>query len=96
MHKYRFGDRKSLILVSLFMFISAAIGGISIYALSSITNYAVAGEISKLIEISQLLLLVIVFELIFNVTFPVKPPLGVADWNKVPVIGKLPSSFSIL
>lgn len=68
MHKYRFGDRKSLILVSLFMFISAAIGGISIYALSSITNYAVAGEISKLIEISQLLLLVIVFELIFNVT----------------------------
>ncbi|NLC54353.1 MAG: ABC transporter ATP-binding protein [Erysipelothrix sp.] len=68
MHKYRYGDKKALVLLSGFLLMSAAIGGISIYALSFITDYAVAGNVTKLVEISKILLIVIIFELIVNMT----------------------------
>ncbi len=66
MYKLRFGEKKSLAFLTLSIFIGAAISGISLYALSYITDYAVAGQVSKLIQISKILLIVIIFELAFN------------------------------
>lgn len=66
MHKYRYGDKLSLTFMSLSILVGAGISGLSIFALKYITDYAVAGEISKLIEISKILLIVIIFELVFN------------------------------
>ncbi len=66
MHKYRFGDKLSLIFMTLSMFIGAGVSGLSLFALSYITDYAVEGEVSKLLDISKILLVVILFELVFN------------------------------
>ena len=66
MHKYRYGHKKSLIILSISSLIAAILSGITLYALSFITDYAVEGEVGKLIEISKLLLIVLGFELIFN------------------------------
>ena len=66
MDKYRFGDKISLVFVSLTLLITAILGGVTLYALRFITDYAVAGEVDKLIEISKVLLIVLVFELVFN------------------------------
>ena len=66
MHKHRYGDKIALAFMSLSIFMAAGIGGISLYALSYITDYAVAGEVSKLIHISKILLIVIIFELSIN------------------------------
>ncbi len=66
MYKYRYGDKKSLVMVSISLLVTAALGGASLYALRFITDYAVAGEVDKLIEISKILLIVLVFELVFN------------------------------
>ena len=66
MYKYRYGDKMSLAFMTLSMFIGAGVSGLSLFALSYITDYAVAGEVSKLINISKLLLIVIIFELGFN------------------------------
>lgn len=66
MSKYRYGDKISLFFMTISMFIGAGISGLSIFALSYITDYAVEGEVDKLIEISKILLIVIVFELVFN------------------------------
>ena len=66
MYKYRYGDKMSLAFMALSMFIGAGVSGLSLFALSYITDYAVAGEVSKLINISKLLLIVIIFELGFN------------------------------
>ena len=66
MYKFRYGDKISLALLTLSIFIGAGISGLSLYALSYITDYAVAGEVSKLIQISKILLIVILFELAFN------------------------------
>lgn len=66
MLKYRFGDKISLAFMTVSMFIGAAVSGLSLFALSYITDYAVAGEVGKLIQISKLLLIVIIFELVFN------------------------------
>lgn len=66
MYKYRYGDKKSLMLLTLSLLFSAGLGGITLYALRFITDYAVAGEINKLLEISKLLLIAIIFELVFN------------------------------
>ena len=51
MYKYRYGEKKSLVMVSISLLVTAALGGASLYALRFITDYAVAGEVDKLIEI---------------------------------------------
>ena len=66
MLKYRFGDKISLAFMTASMFIGAAVSGLSLFALSYITDYAVAGEVDKRIQISKLLLIVIIFELSIN------------------------------
>lgn len=66
MYKYRLGHKKSLIMVSISSFMSAILAGITLYSLRFITDYAVAGQVSKLIEVSKILLIVLGFELIFN------------------------------
>lgn len=66
MRKYRFGNKKSLAIMSVFMLISSILGGASLYALSFITDYAVAGQVDKLLEIAKILLLVIIIELVVN------------------------------
>lgn len=48
------------------MLVSAIFGGVTLYALSFITDYAVAGEVSKLFEIAKILLGVVILELIVN------------------------------
>lgn len=66
MDKYRYGDKKLLVMVSISLLITAILGGITLYALRFITDYAVAGEVSKLIEISKILLIVLTSELVFS------------------------------
>lgn len=66
MDKYRYGDKRLLVMVSISLFATAIFGGLIIYALRFITDYAVAGDLSKLFEISKILLIVLIFELIFN------------------------------
>lgn len=66
MSKYRYGNKKCLIILSISMLVSAIFGGVTLYALSFITDYAVAGEVSKLFEIAKILLVVVILELIVN------------------------------
>lgn len=66
MYKYRFGDKVSLAFMSVSMMVRAGVSGLFLLALKYITDYAVEGQVSKLIEISKLLLIVIIFELIFS------------------------------
>lgn len=67
MTKHRYGDKKSLIILSISLVISAGLGGLTLYAIRFITDYAVVGNVEKLLEIAKLLLLVILFQLIFNI-----------------------------
>src|SRR5690554_1340261 len=66
MNKFRYGNKKVLLMVSISLFVTAALGGVTIYSLRFITDYAVEGEIGKLIEISKVLLIVLAFELAFS------------------------------
>ena len=66
MNKFRYGNKNVLLMVSISLFVTAALGGITIYSLRFITDYAVEGEIGKLIEISKVLLIVLAFELAFS------------------------------
>lgn len=66
MSKYRFGDKISLIFVSLALLVTAIFGGVTLYALRFITDYAVAGQVDKLIEVSKILLIVLGLELVVN------------------------------
>lgn len=66
MYKYRYGDKLSLTFMTLSMLIRAGVAGLALFALSYITDYAVAGEVGKLIDISKILLILIIVELGFN------------------------------
>lgn len=68
MYKYRYGHKKTLFIMALSMLIGAGVSGLSLYALRFITDYAVGGQVTKLVEISKLLFIVIIFELIFNLS----------------------------
>lgn len=66
MYKYRYGDKKFLLMVSMALLATAILGGVTLYALRFITDYAVAGEVSKLIKLSKLLLVFLGAELVLN------------------------------
>ena len=66
MYKYRYGDKKFLLIVSIFILATAILGGVTLYSLRFITDYAVAGELGKLLDLSKILLIVLGLELVFS------------------------------
>ncbi len=66
MDKYRYGDKKSLAMVSISLLVSAILGGLILYSVRYITDYAVEGNLDKIKEISKLLLIIIILEFLFN------------------------------
>ena len=67
MLKYRYGSKKHLIFLTISILLSALVGGASLFAIRFITDAAVSGAVDKLVDISKLLLIVIVFQLVLNV-----------------------------
>lgn len=63
MDKLRLGDKKLLLLLSFASLLSASFGGLVLYSMRFVTDYAVAGNVSALVQISKFMFLIILLEL---------------------------------
>lgn len=66
MHKLRYGNKKYLLLVSITLFLSAGFSGIILYSMRFLTDFAMDGNVSALLNISKIMVIAIVFELGIN------------------------------
>ncbi|NLC66442.1 MAG: ABC transporter ATP-binding protein [Clostridium sp.] len=66
MQKVKYGNKTFLIILSFSLLISAILSGAILYAMKFITDYAVSGDVQSIINISKVLALVIILELISN------------------------------
>lgn len=66
MQKVKYGNKTFLFILSLSLLISAVLGGAILYAMKFITDYAVLGDVQSIINISKILVIIIILELISN------------------------------
>lgn len=66
MNKYKYGDKKSLILTSFIYLITAALSSFNFYMISDITNAALASDMELLKRCAIILMFVVALSFIFN------------------------------
>ena len=66
MNKYKFGDKKSLLLTSFIYLITAALSSFNFYMISDITNAALASDMDLLKRCAKILMVVVALSFFFN------------------------------
>lgn len=66
MNKVKYGDKKLLVFASIGLMVSAILSGMILYAMGFITDYAIAGDVEAILEISKVFIAVIGLGFIVN------------------------------